>query len=181
MKPWGRTFWFYRGDGCEEGNYPSGSPRLPQFATMSPRGICTPNPYPFPPKSRRTFRLPGQTRTLYQYKDICQKASLRPSRAQEFEGWPINGFDDHPQAALRQRVGPRSAKTQAHKLQGSLGPRSSLSRANTDRIPTNRMSGSQLSYPAKQPPSLTNTPAKGPTSVKKKSHFQSTPWAVMEG
>ena len=47
-------------------------------------GICAPNPYPFPPKSHRMFRLPGQTRTLYQQKDTGQKSFLQPGWAQEF-------------------------------------------------------------------------------------------------
>ena len=59
-------------------------------------------------------------------------------------------------------MSPRSAKTQTHELHRSLGPRSSLSRANPGRIPANRIPGSHLSYPANKPSNLTAIPAKGP-------------------
>ena len=49
------------------------------------------------------------------------------------------------------------------------------------RIPMDGILGSQLSYPAKQPPNLTTIPVEGPTSVKKKLHLQAMPWATMEG
>jgi len=169
-KPWGQTLWFYRGDGCEESNRPPGSPCLPCSATTSRRGICARNLYPFPPKMCQTFRLPGRTRTLYLQKRYGSKnCSSDPPRPRSLTAGPSTVSTAVPRHPYDKRTDSQAAKTQAHELHRSLAPRSSLSRANPRWIPMNGIPGSQLSYPAKQPPNLTTIPAKGPTSAKKKS------------
>ena len=75
MKPWGKTFWFYRGDGCEETNRPPRSLRLPRSVTTSHHEIGTRNPYPFLRKTHRTFRLPGWTGTHYEYEENESKTA----------------------------------------------------------------------------------------------------------
>ena len=45
-----------------------------------------------------------------------------PLVAQEFEGWPIDGFDGCPRAASQRRMGPRAAKTQAYECHKYLDP-----------------------------------------------------------
>jgi len=131
-EPWGRTPRFYRGDGCEKSNRPPRSPSLPRYTTTSRRGICARDPYPFPPKSRRTFRLPEQTRTLFPQRGYGSKSS---SSARLGPG--VQGLAQQSRRPSQRGMGPRAARTQAHKPQGSLDPQSSPNRANPGRIPTN--------------------------------------------
>jgi hypothetical protein len=56
------------------------------------------------------------------------KTLLRPNKAQEFEGWPIGGFDDHsehPQSEGRKDMGLLAASTRAHMCHGHPDLRSS--------------------------------------------------------
>ena len=82
-EPWGRTPWFYRGDGCEKGHRPPRSPSLPRHATASRRGTRARDPYPFPPKSRRMVSLPKQIRLFSHRGDTGQKVSSPARRGPE--------------------------------------------------------------------------------------------------
>ena len=57
------------------------------------------------------FTFLGRPGLLTSKRIQVKKAFLRPTWAQEFEGWPINGFSDHPKAASQRRIGPRAVKT----------------------------------------------------------------------
>jgi hypothetical protein len=56
------------------------------------------------------------------------KMPLQPNKAQEFKGWPIEGFDGrsgHPQSEGQKGGGPLEANIRAHVRHGHPDPRSS--------------------------------------------------------
>ena len=123
MEPWGQTPWFYRGDGCEKSNRPPRSPSLPRYTAVSRHGICAHDPYPFPPKSRRTFRLPKQTGTLFPHRGYGSK-SISPAHL----GLGVRGLAQQSRWSSQRGMGPRAAR--------NLGTQASREPRSTNQVPT---------------------------------------------
>ena len=134
-EPWGRTPWFYRGDGCEKGNRLPQSPSLPRHTAASRRGIHARDPYPFPPKSRRTVRLPQTDRDSFPTEGIQVKGPfLRPAWAQKSKGQP-NSLDGRPNEGWA-RKRPRLRDTS---ISRALTCGRAPARLTQDEIPVNRI------------------------------------------
>ena len=95
MEPWGRTPWFYRGDGCEKCNRLPRSPSPPQYTTTSYRGYAPAIPILSHQNRVGRFAFPSRPGLFSHRGDTGQKAFLWPAWAQEFKGWP-NSFDGRP-------------------------------------------------------------------------------------
>ena len=70
-----------------------------------PRHVA-PNPYPFPLKSRRTFYLPEQTRTLYQQKGYGSKSVPLAHLGPGVQGLAHQRFRRPSQGTLMTKDGP---------------------------------------------------------------------------
>ena len=104
-EPWGRTPRFYRGDGCKKSNRPPRSLSLPRYTAASHRGIYAHDPYPFPPKSRRTFRLPQADQDSFPTEGIrVKKLFSSPPRPKSSRAGPIVS------TAVPTREGPMSSQ-----------------------------------------------------------------------